>query len=312
VGSMEELRLTRQDRGFVAKRTYDGYYPSLHLTYHLKENFLLRAAYAKTYGRPDFTNIVPNSTVDEADLDGDTADPSLVRGRINVRNTGLRPWTGDNYDLSLEYYTAQGGLFSAGAFMKEVKDFFGSAVRIATEEDLEALGLDPRYAGWELNTQFNLSGTSRVTGVEFNIRQSLRALGSWCRYFQAFVNGTKLRLEGGRQADFSGFIPESANWGATFTRRPISLMAKWNYRGEQKRGAIAAVNGFEYQTKRITLDLNLEYTMRKNVSLYATAANVFNHYDTWKRYGPQTPDYAKSWEIRGNGVQITAGVKGTF
>jgi hypothetical protein len=175
-----------------------------------------------------------------------------------------------------------------------------------------ALGLDPRYAGWQLTTQFNLSGSSRVTGYEFNVRQSLRELGRWGKYFQGFVNGTKLKLEGSRQADFSGFIPESANWGVTFTRRPISLMAKWNYRGEQQRGAIAAVNGFEYQTARITLDLNLECTLRKNLSFYATASNIFNHYDTWKRSGPETPDYAKSWEIRGNGVQIAAGVKGTF
>ena len=77
------------------------------------------------------------------------------------RNTGLRPWKGDNYDLSLEYYTANGGLISGGVFMKEVTGFFGSQVKIATEEDLEALGLDPGYEGWELTTQFNLPGTSQ-------------------------------------------------------------------------------------------------------------------------------------------------------
>ncbi len=312
VGSMEELLLVRRERAAIGERTYDGYYPSLHLNYQIAENFLARAAYAKTYGRPDFTNIVPNSTIDEADLDGDTANPALVRGRINVRNTGLRPWTGDNYDLSLEYYTKQGGLFSVGAFRKEVRDFFGSRVKVATEEDLEALGLDPRYEGWELTTQYNVAGTSSITGVEFNIRQSLRGLGRWGQYFQGFVNGTKIKLEGQREADFSGFIPESANWGVTFTRRPVSLMAKWNYRGKQKRGAIAAVDGFEYQTARITLDLNADWTLRKNLSLYATASNVFNKYDTWTRYGPLTPAYAKPYEIRGNGVQISAGVKGTF
>jgi iron complex outermembrane recepter protein len=312
VGSMQELLLVRQERAAEGERTYDGYYPSLHLTYQIADNFLARAVYAKTYGRPDFTNIVPNSTVDEADLDGDAADPTLVRGRINVRNTGLRPWTGDNYDLSFEYYTSQGGLFSIGGFYKEVRDFFGSRVKIATEDDLEALGLDPRYEGWQLTTQYNVPGTSTVKGIEFNIRQSLRALGGWGKYFQGFVNGTKLRLEGQRTADFSGFIPESANWGLTFSRRPINLMAKWNYRGKQQRGAIAAVDGFEYTTARITLDLNLEYAVLKNLTAYATASNVFNKYDTFPRYGPLTPGYARPFEMRGNGVQITAGVKGTF
>jgi iron complex outermembrane recepter protein len=88
VGSMEELRVTRFERSARADRTYHGYYPSLHLTYHIKENLLARAAYAKTYGRPDFTNIIPNSTFDEEDLDNATADPTAIRGRINIRNTG--------------------------------------------------------------------------------------------------------------------------------------------------------------------------------------------------------------------------------
>src|SRR5215207_10205456 len=309
---MDELLLVRRERAAIGERTYDGFYPSLHLNYQIADNFVARAAYARTYGRPDFTNIVPNSTIDEADLDGDTADPSLVRGRINVRNTGLRPWTGDNYDLSLEYYTKQGGLLSVGAFRKDVRDFFGSRVKTATAADLDDLGLDPRYEGWQLTTQYNVPGTSRVTGFEFNVRHSLRVLGGWGRYFQGFVNGTKITLQGDREADFSGFIPESANWGLTFTRNPISLMAKWNYRGKQQRGAIAAVDGFEYQTARVTLDLNADVTLRKNLSLYATASNVFNVYDTWPRYGPLTPNYAKPYEIRGNGVQIAAGIKGTF
>ncbi len=311
-GSMEELRLIRHERAAYGRRTYDGYYPSLHLTYALKDNLLLRAAYASTYGRPDFSNIVPNSTIDEADLDDDTADPTLVRGRINVRNTGLKPWTGDNYDVSIEYYTAQGGLISGGAFLKEIQDFWGTGVRVATAQNLEDLGIDPRYEGWELTTQFNLPGAARVMGFEFNIRQSLRPLGAWGRHFQGFVNGTKLKLEGGRDANFSGFVPESANWGVTFSRRPISLMAKWNYRGKQRRGVQTSVSGYEYQMVRLTLDLNAEYQLWKNMLLYSTAQNVFNKYDTWQRYGPDTPEYARNYETRGNGVQVMLGVKGTF
>ena len=34
-----------------------------------------------------------------------------------------------------------------GGFVKETTDFFGTETRIATEADLEALGLDSDYAG---------------------------------------------------------------------------------------------------------------------------------------------------------------------
>src|SRR5690606_35360552 len=115
VDSLEELRLILQERAYRASRSYDGYYPSLHLTYNVRENLLARVAYAKTYGRPDFVDIIPRTIVNQGDLDEEELlDPTAVRGTLNIRNTGLKPWTADNYDFSLEYYTRQGGLFSAG------------------------------------------------------------------------------------------------------------------------------------------------------------------------------------------------------
>ena len=53
-------------------------------------------------------------------------------GRITFSNIGLKPWTADNYDVSVEYYTDHGGVVSAGVFLKEVKDFFGAYVKDAT------------------------------------------------------------------------------------------------------------------------------------------------------------------------------------
>jgi len=311
-GSMEELRLIRQERAQDAQRTYDGYYPSLHLTYSARQNFLVRLAYARTYGRPDFTDIIPNTNVNETDLDEGTADPSILRGRITVRNTGLRPWTGDNYDLSAEYYTDQGGLFSAGVFRKEITDFFGDAVRLATAADLAELDLDPRYVGWQITTQYNLPGKARVSGVEFNLRHSLRPLGAWGRHVQAFVNGTKLRLEGSRDADFFGFIPESANWGFNARWKRITAVLNWNYRGKQKRGQMVNVNGYEYITRRVTLDTSAEYQFTPRLSLYGNAQNIFNEPETLHRYGPETPHYAKHHRETKHGVQITVGVKGVF
>jgi outer membrane receptor protein involved in Fe transport len=68
----------------------------------------------------------------EFDLEGVAIDPTQIHGRITIRNTGRKPWSADNYDLSLEYSTDLGGLFSAGVFFKEIRDFLDSAVRVAT------------------------------------------------------------------------------------------------------------------------------------------------------------------------------------
>ena len=311
-GSMEELRLTRKERGNHVDRTDQGYYPSLHLNFNATERLLFRAAYAKTYGPPDFNNLIPNATISESDV-LETADPSVVRGTITVTNPGLKPWTADNYDLSAEYYTDTGGLFSAGVFRKEIKNFFGTRVALAAAADLEELGLDPRYVGWQLTTTLNV-GDARVTGGEFNIRQSLSPLGAWGRYFSVFANATKLKLEGSSMASFTKFMPENVNWGATFTKNPVTIMLKWNDRGEQKNTAIPALaaDAFQYQEKRTTMDLNATYQIKRWLSLFANGRNIFNVHYNLLRYGAQTPGYAKRSSTNSYGVQWAFGVKGTF
>ncbi|MSU50858.1 MAG: hypothetical protein EXS37_17515 [Opitutus sp.] len=313
-GSLEELQVTLKERGYQATRTYDGTYPSLHLSYNVRENLVARAAYARTYGRPNFDDIIPRTIVNERDLDdAQLADPTVVRGTLTVRNTGLRPWTADNFDLSLEYYTDNGGIFSAGVFLKQIADFFGAAVKVATLADLEQVGLDAQYVGWNLSTQFN-SGDARITGVEFNLRQSLRELGSWGRFFTVFANGTKLKLQGDGQASFTSFIPESANWGVSFNRKRVTVMTKWNYRGLDKRGALPAFgpDGYEYFKARTKLDLNLAYQFTPRLSLIFSSLNILNEPHTTFRYGSQTPAYARSFGPQAFGVTFSVGVKGTY
>ena len=240
-------------------------------------------------------------------------DPTAVRGTLNVRNTGLKPWTADNYDLSLEYYTRQGGLFSAGAFLKEIDDFFGNAVKVATAADLEALGLEPEYVGWTLSTSLN-SGAARVTGFEFNLKHSLRELGRWGRSFTVFANGTRLYLQGSAQANFSSFIPKSANWGVSFNHKRLTLMAKWNYRGLDKRNAVPAFgpDAYEYIGARTKLDLNVAYQLTARVSVAFSAINITNEPHTFHRYGSETPAYARKFSVTEYGVPFSIGIKGTY
>lgn len=311
-GTMQELDFILTERGYRSKRSYDGFYPSAHLTYNLLENLLVRLSYAQTYGRPDFDSVIPNSIINEFDSEN-IDDPNDPGGTITVRNTGLRPWSADNYDLSVEYYAEKGGAFTAGVFLKEIEDFFGDIARQATAEDLQALGLDPRYLGWTLRTKFN-SGDARISGLELSARQRLHVLGNWGRSFEVFANATKLRLEGHQQASFDQFMPKGASWGVTYTRRPLIVMAKWNYRGEQRLLPVATMgpDAFNYMAPRTTMDLNVTYQVGKRFSVFASARNVFNKPYISYRYGSETPDYAKVWSYNDYGVFWTMGIKGQF
>jgi iron complex outermembrane receptor protein len=312
VGSLQEAQLVYRERGYHARRSYDGYYPSLHLTFNLTSNFLARAAYAKTYGRPAFADIIPNAVTSENDVDpGDNRGTEL--GTITVRNTGLLPWSAENFDLSLDYYTDTGGTFGASLFHKEITNFFGQFQKIATLADLQELGLDSRYEGWRVSTKTN-AGDASVSGLELSLSHSLRPFGEWGRNFKGFINATKLRLKGAQDADFAGFLPESLNWGVTFARKRVTAMAKWNYRSAERRGLIAAFgpDANQYYKARTHLDINLSYSFRPNLSLFLNARNVMGVADVNLIKGSQVPYYAEQSQIQDYGVPFSIGLKGSF
>jgi len=315
-GSMEQVLLTWQKRAARSARTYDGYYPSVHLTYEIKENFLIRAAYAKTYGRPNFSFIVPRTVINESiDLDGDPSG-----GRLTIRNTGLLPWTAHNYDLSLEYYTNQGGVFGAGVFRKEVENFFGSVIRPAVEEDLVEAQLDPSLydiTGWTVSTTVN-TDPATVNGFELSMNHSLRPLdpwlGRWAQYFNVFANATKLKISGPGAAGLAGFLPLGVNAGIRFSKKPFMLSVNANYRDEETTSVPTnlGLNGRIYRPARTHIDLAVAVNLRRNLDLFFNVRNLFNEpvqtYSTSDVY----PDYASPNGSTEYGAVFNAGIRGSF
>ncbi len=313
VNSYAQFLLTRKMRAVSSNRAYSGYYPSAHLNFNVTENFVARTAWARTYGRPNFTDIIPRTVATAADINDNDPDPVTGRGTLSIRNPALKPWTADNFDLSFEFYTPQGGLLSAGVFRKDIANFFGDSARIADAALLSELSLDPRYLGWNVLTKFN-AGDARITGAEFNTRHSLRVLGRLGAPFTVFANATFLDLDGEPRAAFTSFVPKSGNWGATFAHKRISVTARWNYRGVDRRApqAVFGPDGYEYYKARITLDMNATWQLTRRLSLAASVNNALNEPQTLLRYGPQTPAYARQYQETEYGVQLSAGVRGTF
>lgn len=309
VGSLAELALIRKARATTTDRSYDGYYPSMHLTFSVTEELLLRAAYARTFGRPNLGNILPNTTINESA----NPTPGAPPGTITVVNGGLLPYTAKNYDLSLEYYFPKGGLISVGGFRKDLTKFFGALNTLATTALLTELGLDPRYVDWTLRSTINVADPARVTGVEFNYNQPLTFLPYGGKYFNFTANVTQLHLQGPRATDFNGFIPKAANLGLTFSKKPVVLMLKWNHRGRQRQSSSgAAPNAFQYLDSWAKIDINVEYQITRNVTAFVNARNPFEvvHYN--EIYSPETPAYSHRFHYGGFEAQYAFGVKGSF
>lgn len=310
-------------RGASAKTDYDGFYPSLHITFDITPNLILRAAYAKTFGRPDLPNILPSTEINEYD----TTDPDYVPGGppgyLSIRNTGLKPWQGNNYDITLEYYTDSGGIISAGVFRKEVDGFFSSARRLATAADLAPFGLGPEYVGWELRSTIN-AGDAKINGVELNFNQRLDIVTklfdqeSIGRMFTLYANVTKMDLSGTNVYDFPKWIDTNGNVGLNFAVKKFSAQIKWNYRGAMRRQTTTSGDlpsdrlRFDGMSSQAFWDLNLDYRFSQRFALFLNGRNIFDKGHVATRYSDNTVDYATIARTEKFGVQWALGVKGSF
>jgi iron complex outermembrane receptor protein len=294
--ALEIARLTRIERGTIARKEYLRYFPSINAGYNLMENLIVRGAYYFSVGRPNFTQYsggvtLPN--VEEA--------PSPTN-RISVNNVGIKAWSARTTKLAIEYYFEGVGLISFGAFRRDFENFFGATVTRATPAFLSLYDLDPSiYGDYDVSTQYNIQGLVRMEGLEFSYKHALAYLPHWARGVQVFVNGNTLRATGANLNSFTGVkvLPRSANGGISLTRETFNLRVNGSYESRQRRDLFAAGRGIEPSTynwygKRLTLDLKGEYHFTKHVTAFFDLQNITDAPTrALEIYGPSTPDYAR-------------------
>jgi len=107
---------------------YHYWLPNLDIRAELRENLVLRGSYGKSIGRPGWR-----------DLQGGLSARSQYprQGGSGTRgNPGLLPLESKNFDLSLEWYYAEGSYASLGYFRKNIKNFSGNSVRVETPYEI--------------------------------------------------------------------------------------------------------------------------------------------------------------------------------
>jgi len=299
------------ERGAFSQNHYTGAYPSIAATYKFTDNLLLRASYNRAVGRPDLGNLVPNVSLPDSTLPGQT---------IAVSNPTLSPEQSNNFDLSLEYYFQHVGVISAGVFRKDFSNFWGTQSLTGSDAlgVLNSLGVpnaqDYLNNGDIVSTVVN-SGRAHVTGAEFNYRQSLDKLSSWTKGFTIFANATAIQLDGADNADFSAFVSRSANCGLAYDNPHFSAQVNLNYRGRE-RDAPTIVNGISYGeffAPRTYIDANINIRINRHFGFFINGRNLTNVPQDDERYADGvTPDYAKLYRREKFGAAYTMGVKGTF
>ncbi|MEO6245008.1 MAG: hypothetical protein ABIQ12_06200, partial [Opitutaceae bacterium] len=303
-------QLTFIERGAKSQKEYLRLFPSLNASYNVRENLIARAAAYTSVGRPNFAQYVNGVSLPDPETAPSTA-------TIVVNNAGIKAWSANTTKVRLEYYFDGVGQVSIGAFRRDFKNFFGSTTFGATPEFLALYDIDPAtYGRFDVSTQFNLPGKVRMTGCEFDYKQVLKFLPHWARGVQVFANATAIRATGDDNANFSGYVPRSFNWGASLAREKFSVRANWNYRGLSRgnplTGRSIQAGTFNWTSKLLFIDVQGDYNLTKRTSLFFALRNVSDTPNDTKIYGPATPEIARFRQRTYYDSLWSFGVRGAF
>ena len=311
--ALEVSQLTYLDRAAFVKKEYLRLFPSLNASFNVREDLIARAAWYTSIGRPNFNQYSGGITLPDPEL------PPSNTNRIVVNNAAIKAWSAQTVNVRLEYYFSGLGQLSVGAFRREFENFFGNTTFRAESEFLALYGLDVEtYGDYDVATQYNLPTTVRMEGVTVNYKQALTFLPPWARGVQVFGNLTVQRALGDDNANFVGYVPKSASWGASLTRQRVVLHVNWNYRGRTRRGLVATGNSIEPSTynwgvTRLVTDVIAEYHFNKRFAFFANIRNLTHAPDELEITGPSTPAIARLRQSNADfGSLWTIGFKGKF
>jgi iron complex outermembrane receptor protein len=252
------------------QRSYDDYFPSLHLRYALRPNLTARASVTTSAARPNMSDLYPTTTVSYSATTG--------LGTVTQNAPGLRPQHAHNYDFTLEYYLEPAGVLSAGYFRKNITNFL-----VRTTDEIEYgpdNGFDGEFGGFTLNTT-STGGKAKVEGWEVSYTQQLVFLPRVFKGLAVFGNYTSLETEGiyatGARA-LAGFVPRTANAGLTYRWRKLEARLAWRQTSAQLRSYNANVYAQSSFRPYETTDFSLKYAFSPRFGLYFDALNVGNNW----------------------------------
>lgn len=135
---------------------YEDLLPSVNLTAALTDNIVLRAAASRTLMRPALTDIAYRRSV------------SWNEFRFSDGNPNLEPTYADQWDLGLEWYLDNGGLFAATYFEKTIEGVVRQELTGVVEnvEKLNANGTLDGYYDFDVYQPVNAEGSYRISGLE--------------------------------------------------------------------------------------------------------------------------------------------------
>ena len=290
--------IARAQKSFARLNTSKGKYrdvfPGLHFVYEPVESLLFRASYNTSISRPNVASLIP------------TVSENAENSTVTIGNPDLKPYYSNNFEVSVEKYFEPVGLFSLGAFLKEISDYTRTFATTVPAGGIDGNGL---YAGYTLTTTLNV-GSARIRGLEASYQQQFSFLPGIWKGFGAFANYTYLESVG----DFGGvatttklgnLAPRSGNGGINFRYRGLDLRFLANWTAQKYKSTVTGID--VYNEERLMLDIKVQYSINRRYDLFFDATNITDE-------APRTDVSLNGLKFfkTNQGVGFVAGVRGRF
>lgn len=252
---------------YLNNKDYTNVFPTVQLRYQITPKLLVRATYSTGIGRPGFNQVTGAVTVD------------VANGIITTGNPNLKPTTGDNFDLDVEYYLPGGGIVQFGAFDKEFDNY------IVTRQ---TLGTDPRIIGTVKFQTFENINDAYARGLQASYHQQFSALPKPLDGFGLDANGTYVdsRIEEYDAATSSAGVAQygplpgtsryTANGALFYEAHNVDVRLSTQYVGHELFTLGGSKQTDTIEDDRTTLDFASSYRFTPNLTAYFNVRNLTN------------------------------------
>jgi TonB-dependent receptor len=248
--------------GLLARPTsYTDYFPTIQGRYSFTDELIGRATYSSGIARPGFDEITA-STIIVADGTG---------ASVTIGNPDLKPTTGNDFDLTLEYYPEAGAMASVGVFAKEFKNYILPTV--INESNY------PGVAGIAQVSTFS-NGPAHAYGAEGAVIRQFKFLPQPFDGTGVSANVTWVDSQAEIHPGVYGLLPSTSkltwNMAAFYEKGPLEARLAAGFVGQNLFGFGSDPSTDIYSRRRLTLDFGASYRITGFASLYFDAKNLLN------------------------------------
>ena len=294
------------------KSSYDYFLPNLNIKVNLTDDIVARFSASRTVTRPQVRDLAPRTNFDvlrPASLDASGGNPNL------------RPYTSNNFDLSLEWYPSATTTLSAAVYYKNIDDFIVQtrSAEVFTIANAGGLPIGNGITGANQAT-FNVrrprnAESASVRGIELNAVHTFDYLPSPLDGFGVALNATFVDSNasfdpGTTTTSFAvEGLGNSYNATAFFEKGGFEARVAWNRRGRFLEALVTPGQGGDPVFRRAyeQVDMRASYDLFEYAQIFVEGTNVLSSRNiTTGRFDNQVLDYVDT------GARYAAGVRFNF